>query len=145
MTDKASQGVYLIMKQNGKALFMHRISGYLSGADMLPGGGVEERESPLKATVREAREELGIEINEQDLQPVHIMSRGPHDDTGPRVDYFFEVTVWEGEPENLEPHKCDELRWYDLNDLPESVPLYVRVALKNAQKTTIYSEFDWFK
>ncbi len=143
MSANASQGVYVVLKQDGQVLFMHRISGYLSGADMLPGGGVEEGESPTEASVREAREELGIEINSKDFKLIHIMFRGPHDDTGSRIDYFFEVKVWTGEPENKESQKCDELRWHDLNELPQSVPQYVRVALKKAQEKIMYSEFDW--
>jgi 8-oxo-dGTP pyrophosphatase MutT (NUDIX family) len=95
--------------------------------------------------VREVEEELGVKIKRKYLRPLHIMSRGPHDDTGPRVDYFFGTTKWEGIPTNIEPHKCDELRSHPLNGLPDSVPFYVRKAPQQAYMGVFYSEHDWSK
>ncbi len=141
---KAVPAVYLVMERNEQALFMHRYqTGYQDGKYMLPGGGIERGEPPTEATVREAREELGIEIAPENLQLIHIMYRAPHDETGERVDFFFRTQTWNGEPTIREPNKCDGLEWFPLNGIPNNVPPYVRGALKNAQEHIIYSEVDW--
>jgi ADP-ribose pyrophosphatase YjhB (NUDIX family) len=46
-----------------------------------------------------------------------------------RVDWFFVCDAWRGEPTILEPHKCAELAWFDLDGLPERVPDYETLAL----------------
>jgi 8-oxo-dGTP diphosphatase len=71
------------------------------------------------------------------------MYRPPHDETGERADYFFVTDTWTGGPKINEPHKCDELAWFPLANLPDSVPEYVRVAVGHWLNGQIYSEFGW--
>ena len=139
---RETSGVYLVIKEGDNALFMHRFVGYQAGNYMLPGGTVEN-ESPTDATVRETLEELGLSIKSSDLILIHVMYRAPHDETGSRVDWFFETPKGTDEPQNMEPHKCDELSLLSLNDLPENIPTYVKIALKNAREGIMYSEFGW--
>ncbi len=75
-----------------------------------------------------------------DLRLVHTMFRQKHDDTGDRVDYFFAATRWEGEVTNMEPEKCDDLRWVTPDELPENIAVHVRVAIGHAEKGEIFSE-----
>ncbi len=35
------------------------------------------------------------------------------------VDFFMNCNTWSGEIFNNEPEKCDELRWVNINQLPE--------------------------
>jgi hypothetical protein len=60
-----------------------------------------------------------------------------------RVDFFFQVQKWEGEPVNAEPGKCDELRWAGINNLPENTVPYVRRAIENLQSGILFQEFGW--
>lgn len=141
---KLAPGVYLVMEENGEALFMKRPdTSYQAGSYMLPGGGVEQGEPPSAAIARETFEELGIEINSKDLELIHLMCRGAHDDTGDRLDIFYRITKWVGEPKIMEPDKCVEFKRLDLDNLPESVPMYVRSALENYRNNIIYSELDY--
>lgn len=141
-------GVYVLLergsKDNPEALFLHRTgSKYQNDTFMTPGGGVEPGEPPLAAAVREPREETGVVIDPADLVLGYVMFRGAHDETGNRVDIVFRTRKWGGEPKNNEPHKCDELRWLRLRDLPESVPEYLRKAIGHMLSGEMYSEFDW--
>jgi hypothetical protein len=60
-----------------------------------------------------------------------------------RVDFFFEVNKWEGEPFNAEPDKCDDLLWVEMNQLPENTVPYVRQALANHSKGVRFDEYGW--
>ena len=50
-------------------------------------------------------------------------------------------TKWQGEPRNTEPDKCDELRWVNLNELPNNIIPYVRKAIQNHRDGIRFDEF----
>ena len=37
----------------------------------------------------------------------------------PYIDYYFDLKEWDGTPKIMEPNKCDELIWADIDNLPE--------------------------
>ncbi|MGB3763011.1 MAG: dihydrofolate reductase [Ornithinimicrobium sp.] len=86
-------------------------------------GHVEQGESVHAAAVREAREELGISIAATALKPTATVHRtcALDDPVEERMDLFFAVREWQGEPVIAEPDKAAELRWWPLHDLPENV------------------------
>lgn len=95
-------------------------------------GHVEAEESVFQAAVREAREELGIEVREADLIPLVVAHRR-HEDALPvnqRVDFFFACDRWWGEPVTVEPHKSVDLRWFPLDALPDPVVPHERRVLE---------------
>lgn len=139
--NKAVPAVYLILERDGKILVARRCNtGYQDGNYQVPAGHVEDGELPKAAMVREAKEEIGIEVSEEDLELVHTSYRPKHDETGNRVDLFFRATKWSGEVINTEPHKCDDLRWISPSELPNNMTLHVRVAIQKIQKGVSYSE-----
>lgn len=122
---------YLILEREGKILLMRRFqTGYQDGNYGLPAGHVDEGEYPAETMVREAKEEIGINLAPEDLVCVHVAYELPHDATGNRVDFYFAAKNWSGEPVIIEPHKCDALRWASLEELPENVIPKVRLALE---------------
>jgi 8-oxo-dGTP diphosphatase len=74
---------------------------------------------------------------------IHRKSDDTLSGTGERVDFFVRIKAWKGEPFNAEPEKCDELRWYDLDVLPENTIPYVRKAIQNFLDGHPYDEFGW--
>ncbi len=60
-----------------------------------------------------------------------------------RVAFFFEAKKWEGEPMNKEPEKCDDLKWFPLDDLPQNIIPYIKNAIQHYRKKVNYSEFGW--
>lgn len=115
-------------------------SGYYDGWYSVPAGHVEAGELPLDGLAREVGEELGIAINSRDARLVHTMYRTKHDETGDRVDLFFAVDKWSGEITNVEPHKCTDIQWFSINELPENMMHHVKEALMNSEKGISYSE-----
>ena len=121
---------YLILERDGKILLMRRFqTGYMDGMYGLPAGHVDEGEVPADTMVREAKEEVGVDILVSDLEFVHVAYELPHDETGNRVDFYFRATKWSGEPVIVEPHKCDAFLWVSLDELPENIIPKVRRAL----------------
>ena len=57
-----------------------------------------------------------------------------------RVDFFITAKKWKGEPKNMEPHKCDDLRWFELDNLPENIIPYIKQAIGNIKNKIFYSE-----
>ena len=99
-------------------------TGYMDGHWAAAAAGhVEAGESVLDAAVREAAEELGITIDPADLVPLCAMHRtvAPHGPIDERVDFFFECRRWAGTPRTQEADKSADLRWFDLDSLPDPV------------------------
>lgn len=140
---KAVPAVYLFLEHDGKYLLGRRCNtGYQDGNYNVPSGHVEEGELPVEAMIREAREEIGIELTPEDLEFVHFSYRLKHDATGDRVDVFFKANRWSGELRNTEPEKCDDLQWFALDAFPSNMTPHVREAFKAMLDKEVFSEFD---
>jgi 8-oxo-dGTP diphosphatase len=146
--NKSVPAAYLLIEKEGNILLARRYNtGYEDGKYQIPAGHIEEGELPTEALIREAKEEVGIDLTPSDFELVHISYRPKHDETGDRVDFFFKVKSWKGEIVNTEPEKCDELKWVSPSQLPENMTLHIRKAIENSQKGIFYNEIplDAFK
>lgn len=112
--------------------------GFGYGLYSLPGGKVEDDETPRQAAVREAYEELGITLQKDDLVCVHVFDRKSEDDH--LVAFVFKATRWQGELVNKEPEKHDDLRWFDCHALPDNLLPAHRQAIINSGNNVFYSE-----
>lgn len=138
---KLIASVYLLFIKDGKILLLRRANtGYEDGNYGLVAGHLDAHESLTHAAIREAKEESGVDIVRNDLEVKTTMHRRQNDE---RVDFFFEVKKWTGEPVNTEPDKCDDLSWFHLDNLPSNTIPYIRQAIECYQKGIIYSEFGW--
>ncbi|MFD4587755.1 methyltransferase domain-containing protein [Streptomyces sp. NPDC058423] len=119
--------VHLVLRRGDDVLLARRAgTGYADGLWNGPSGHVEDGEDVRAAMVREAREEIGVELAPEDLRVALVMQhRGPGDP--PRTGWFFEADHGRGgEPYNREPHKCSELAWHPLTALPDDMVAYGR-------------------
>lgn len=142
--NKAVPAVWLIlMRKDGKILLGRRQNtGYRDGDYNLPAGHIEPGELPKDSMIREAKEEVGIKLNKEDLKFVHVSYRPKHDETGDRVDFFFLASKWKGEVTNAEPQKCNELKWVNPYKLPKNIPPHVKYMIRYALRGIVFSEFD---
>lgn len=133
---------YVLLRKNDKVLLIRRANtGYRDGWYSLPAGHIDGGESALQAAVREAKEEIGIDVAPEDLHFVHIAHRMAEEGDHERVDFFFEAVQWRGEPSNCEPEKCDDVAWFGLGSLPEkTAPLIISV-LTAIENGSTYSDF----
>lgn len=132
---------YLLLLRDKKILLLRRYNtGYEDGKYSVPAGHLDEEETLRMCHVREAKEEIGITISEENIKLVHVMHRKEKDI---RIDFFFTAISIKGEPVNCESDKCDELKWFPINNLPSNTIPYIRQAIENYFKGTFYSEIGW--
>jgi ADP-ribose pyrophosphatase YjhB (NUDIX family) len=139
---------YLFLLKNNKILLQRRFNtGYEDGKYSLVAGHVDKGETFTKALIRETKEEAGIILRENDLKVAYVMHRNSQEGLvvalNERIDIFFVAEKWEGEIENKEPHKCDDLSWFDLDNLPKNVIPYVKRAIDCIKNKIFYSEYGW--
>jgi ADP-ribose pyrophosphatase YjhB (NUDIX family) len=138
---KLIAAVYLFFVEDNKILLLRRSStGYEDGNYSVPAGHLDGNESLTASAAREGNEETGTIINPRDIQLIHTMHRLGKDE---RLDFFFLIKNWTGEPENTEPEKCDDLSWFPLNNLPQNTIPYIKTAIENYISGKPYSEFGW--
>lgn len=141
---------YVVMLRDGARgpevlLQLRRGTGYMDGWWACAAAGhVEAGESALQAGVREAREELGIEVDPADLHPLtalhrHIALASPLEE---RLDVFVLARAWSGEPRLMEADKAADLRWWPLADLPERTVPHEAQALAMLGTAPTVAELD---
>lgn len=133
---------YLFLMEDNKLLLQRRCNtGFEDGNYGVPAGHLEGGETAREGCVREIKEEIGIDMTPENLEVVHVMHRkSPIDE---RIDFFMTVKSYTGKIENCELDKCDDLRWFPVDDLPVNVVDYVKVAFNHFQNGVRYSEFGW--
>ncbi len=140
---KAIISVYLILlNDSGEVLLLKRQNtGFKDGEWGLPAGHVDGEEELMQAMGREAKEEVGIDLDPVDLTLVHVMHRhcGDHE----RMDYFMTARKWSGEVHNCEPDKCSDLAWAPMDELPDGVIDYYVQAFNKIREGEVYSGFGW--
>lgn len=112
----------------------------MDGLYSLPAGHKEAGEFVTACAIREAQEETGVKLKENDVSIAHIMHRLCNDDE--RIDFFYRATNWSGTVSNIEPHRCDDISWFSLDKLPDNTVPYIISALGHIKSGTIYSEFN---
>lgn len=138
--NKIIPACYLSLIQDNKILLLRRFNtGFEDGNYSFVAGHVDASESFAEAMVREAKEEAGIVIQLSYLKMLHVMHRRARDYE--RVDIFFTANAWSGEIRNMEPHKCNDLSWHNLDKLPDNTITYIKVAIKHIQNNVYYSDY----
>lgn len=132
--------VYLFWRRGNNILLTRRCNtGYQDGNYSVPSGHIEEGELPIDAIQREVSEEIDVRLYPFDLTLVHVSYRPKHDDTGSRVDFFFETFKESWEIRNLEPKKCDSIIWVPLDALPDNMAPITRLAIGLVQEKRSFS------
>jgi 8-oxo-dGTP diphosphatase len=112
--EKIKIGAGLLIIRDGKILMTKRKSALGNGEYGTVGGHVEFGEHPTEAAIREAKEELGIEIgNLNFLDCASIIKYGKH-----YIDISFTAEIISGKPKVMEPDKFESVDWYSLDNLP---------------------------
>ena len=133
--------VHLFLVRGDEILLLRRCNtGYQDGNYSVVAGHLDGGEPVVSATIREAREEVGIVLAADDLTVVGVMHRREGDE---RIDFFLTAERWRGEIVNAEPEKCDEVAWFPLDVLPVNTVPYVARAIANYRRGVWFGSLVW--
>lgn len=133
--DLPKVGVGVIALRDGKVLLGKRLSkSHANGKWQFPGGHLEYGETPEQCAVRELYEETGLHATN--------FRRGPYtNDVFPEGKHYITLMILcdakHGEPQRLEPDKCETWAWFPWDNLPS--PLMLNIVHLKEQK---YSPVD---
>ena len=138
---KFNATVSFLIEKDGKFLLFYRTDGYFKdGWWVLPAGHIEAGETASQTVIREAKEELGINIDPKDVSFGHVI----HNLVGEnkRISFCFVVKDFKGEIQNLEPAKCAKMAFFDKDTLPpaDQITPSSLQALQNIWHNVYYSE-----
>ncbi len=136
----AGTAAYVYLFRDGEVLLQQRAgTGYLDGHWAGVAGHVEPGESVLAAAVREAREEVGVEVTVAAMQPLCAMHRTQRNGRAvdERVDFYFGCTQWAGKPSLHEADKADAIQWCPMHTLPDPVVPHELVVLDAVRRGTV--------
>lgn len=144
---KVRCAVFLILtkiENNKEYILLQRRynTGLLDGQyDVSTSGHLEKKETLKEAMIRETKEELGIDINREDLKYVSTMHANFSD-----AEYLlvtFATNKYTKTPTIMEKDKCDELKWVDINNLPDNIIETRKIMINNYLNNNIYSEYGF--
>ncbi|HRY59932.1 MAG TPA: NUDIX domain-containing protein [Patescibacteria group bacterium] len=128
-------GIGVMIVKDGKVLLGKRKGSHGDGEYAFPGGHFEYGESFENSILREVAEECGIKIknlrfqmvsNFKNYMPKHYVHIG------------F-LADWEsGDPQLLEPEKCEGWIWYDIDDLPSPLFGTAPIAIESYKTGRVY-------
>lgn len=143
---KSLSAVFPIILQNKNGnveILLHRRknTGYKDGKwDIAASGHVDEGETAKMAVVRECAEELGIDVKIIDLSFVHLSHRVSNSGERTYYDIYFIVNKYEGIPKIMEPDKCSELKWFEIDNIPNEIIEIRKTVINNYRNDIKYSE-----
>lgn len=137
INDKGEEEILLQKRKN---------TGWMDGYwDFSASGHVEENE-PMKMTaIREAKEELGIEVKIEDVEFMSMLHTYTPNTGQIYYNGHFKIAKWKDEPSVNEPNKCEEIRWFKIQNLPENIIESRKLAIENYQNHIPYDEYGWNK
>ena len=133
--NKPRVGIGVTIVKDGKVLLGKRKGSHGEGEYASPGGHLEYMESFEECAIRETLEECGIEITNIRFQfLVNVTSYAPK-----HYAHIGMIADWKsGEPQVLEPNKCESWDWYDPNELPEPLFAMSKLAMESYKTGQTY-------
>lgn len=128
---EANENEYLLHK---------RINSYFADHYSVPGGHIDDYETPVECVIREGMEELGVTLKPEDIKFVNVIYRSRPDKNDVRIDFCHVIESWEGEMRVKEPEKHEEPFWCVISQFPKPMVPYVEEAIKDIESGKIYSE-----
>jgi len=138
--------VFILLIKDSKVLLAKRCNtDFYDGYYNLPCGHIDGGETATDALIREAKEEVGIEIEHKNIELNYTLHRfrTANDGRFEYIDLFFRVKKWKNKPENREPDKCDDLTWFKLDNLPKNLIPFHEKVIREIGKGKIYGEIGF--
>jgi len=95
-----------------------------------PGGVVDPGETPPVAAMREAKEEVGVEVVLNHIIGTYLLKGGGWPDIFATV---YTGQIIEGTPSTPDPNEISSVAWYEPDQVPPHLPPDVSAALEDFQ------------
>lgn len=128
MENKAKVGLAVFVIKDNKILMHKRKNSHGNGTWSLPGGHLEYGESLEGCAKRETMEECGIKI--KNLKFADITNDIFEAEKKHYITIFMLAEHDSGEPQILEPEKCERWEWFEWEKLPRPLFLPIENLLK---------------
>lgn len=112
---KIGLGVFLF-NENEEILLMKRTSKHAYGTWAPPGGYLEYGESFEECAKRELKEELNLDA--EGFEVIGICNSVYPEENKHVIAIEVKAKKFSGTPEIMEPEKCSEFGWFNINNLP---------------------------
>jgi 8-oxo-dGTP diphosphatase len=113
-------GVAVLIERDGRLLLIRRSGSHGAGTWATPGGHMDVGETPAQCGIREAYEEVGIQVS--DLEFVALTNDIFADIDKHYITIWFRVLAFSGEPQIASPREMSEMGWFPWDALPQ--PLF---------------------
>jgi 8-oxo-dGTP diphosphatase len=117
----------LLVDERERVLLTLRKAAPEAGCWSILGGKVDFLETVQDCAIREAYEEAGVRVAIERLLCItdHLLPLENQHWVSPS----YLARIVEGEAYNREPHKSEDLRWFELGELPENLTMTARNAI----------------
>lgn len=143
MKEKFLSSVYLLIKNDKGEIILNRRKGtnLWPGFLALPAGHIDKNENAYDAIKRESYEELGITIDINDIIDTFVVNRR-NKSLEPYYDVYFVINKYKGNIRICEPNKSSELKWVKINELPNDMITFEKIAINNYLNGIKFSVID---
>ncbi len=144
---KTRCAVFLILTKEEKGekyvLLQHR---YNTGIEddkwgVSVGGHLEKGETIKSCLIRETLEEINITLDPNELTLVNIVHANFNGSE--YIMPVFHSSNWQGNPKIMEPDKCDDLKWFNIHNLPENMSANRRQMIEDYLNNQNYREIGF--
>ncbi|MFI5844426.1 NUDIX domain-containing protein [Catenuloplanes sp. NPDC051500] len=131
---RPTSGLIILSEDGTRFLALLRAREPKAGLWELPGGFCDGWEHPSESAVREAREELGVDVTLGALVGMYVGSYDYQDETLPVLDCIYLATLPPDAVITLDPAEAAELTWFPITSPPAMAFGTMDRALEDAQK-----------
>ncbi|MDR7278617.1 NUDIX hydrolase [Catenuloplanes atrovinosus] len=131
---RPTSGLIILSESGTEFMALLRAREPRAGRWELPGGFCDGWEHPAEAGVREAREELGVDITLGELVGMYLGSYEYQDETLPVLDCIYLATLPAGASITLDRDEASELTWFPIAAPPAMAFETMDRALGDARK-----------
>ncbi|MBU0596988.1 NUDIX domain-containing protein [Patescibacteria group bacterium] len=140
---KLLASVHILFLKDDNILLSLRKNISSAGLYGLVAGHLNGGETVTSAMLREAKEEVGVDILPEDIEIKTVCHSNVEKNDKEFIQFYVVCKKWDGELINNEPDKCEEIKFFPINNLPDNMVPYIRDAIGKVLSGTTYYEYGW--